>query len=600
MSVLGLSSFDHDTAAALLQAGRTTAAIENDKVSRTTTNGLPQAAIRFCIEEAEQGWQEIAVVAVASSPFRGWLREWWCDAKLATATPVASAYHQLNAIGELKRHWDHLRALRRLAGGKTQLVTYDHHLCHAASSYFSSPLERALIVTMDVNGDGCSGMIAIGEGTRIRVLRRIPFPDSLAWLYSQITELAGFVAHKEEYKTQWFGLAGEPEFKGLLLEMLGSSRSAVPRLDVRFARRGLDRRLTLSSEFYRRAGLPSDPRQLTEQQRQALARSVQDACCDVIVKLVEQLHREHGELPVCFGGGLFQNSLLVASLEKKLGSNRIFVPPAPGNSGTALGAAYLAWHERLKQPRVDPVSSTYWGPRFTSQETKDVLDNCKARYSLETTDDRKVETAIRLLAAGKIVGWVQGRAEFGPRALGNRSVLASPWAPYVKENLNDFIKHREWFRPFAISVTEEDCPQYFEASQQCQFMNSLGTVQPGAVCLPESFLLPDGHVRLHVVKKQSNPLLWRLLRSFGEHAPAPMLVNTSFNLFGEPLVVTPRDAVRSYFGSGIDALFINNFIMAKHSTAHLLETASVKQSRSKVFASVSSPVAVGLEAKTRS
>ena len=241
-----------------------------------------------------------------------------------------------------------------------------------------------------------------------------------------------------------------------------------------------------------------------------------------------------------------------------------------------MGAAYLAWHELLKRPRVEPVSSPYWGPRFTSQEAKDVLDNCKARYWLQITDDRKVETAIRLLAEGKIVGWVQGAAEFGSRALGNRSVLASPWAPYVRENLNDFIKHREWFRPFAISVPEEDCSQYFEASQQCRFMNSLGTVQPGSVCLPEGFVLPGGRVRLHVVKKETNPLFWRLLKAFGKSAPAPMLVNTSFNLFNESLVVTPRDAVRSYFCSGIDSLVINNFVLAKSSAAHLLEAHSAE------------------------
>ncbi len=588
MSVLGLSSFGHDTAAALLQAGAIASAIENDKMDRTNTQGVPQAAIRFCLEDAQQGWEDLAVVAVASAAFSGWLRQSWSDAKLAMTAPFASAYHQLNAIGDLTRHLDQLRVLRQLAGGKLRLVSFDHHLCHAASAFYASPFERSLIVTMDENGDGCCGMLAIAEGIRIRVLRRIYFPDSLAWLYSQFTELAGFVANKEEHKTQWFGLGGEPEFKGLLLEMLHSSRS-VPRLDHGFVRRGLDRRLALSPEFYRRAGLPSDLRQITEQQRQALACSVQGACCDVIVKLVEELRRKHGELPVCFAGGLFQNSLLVASLEKKLGCIQVFVPPAPGNSGTALGAAYLAWHDVLKQPRVDPAASPYWGPRFTAQQTKDVLDNCKARYSLQNTDDRKVETAIRLLAAGKIVGWMQGAAEFGPRALGNRSVLSSPWAPYVRENLNDFIKHREWFRPFAISVPEEDCPRYFEASRQCHFMNSLGTVQPGPVCLPESFLLPGGQVRLHVIKKGGNPLFWRLLKSFGAHAAAPMLVNTSFNLFGEPLVVTPRDAARSYFCSGIDALFVNNFVLAKPSAAHLLESPSKKPFMNTVFPPILSP-----------
>jgi carbamoyltransferase len=165
--------------------------------------------------------------------------------------------------------------------------------------------------------------------------------------------------------------------------------------------------------------------------------------------------------------------------------------------------------------------------------------------------------------------WFQGAAEFGPRALGNRSLLASPWAPYVRENLNDFIKHREWFRPFAVSVPEEDCARYFECSQLCQSMNSLATARDANV-LPEGFLLPGNLVRLHVVRQQSNPLFWRLLKRFGEQAPAPMLVNTSFNLFGEPLVVKPRDAMRSYFCSGIDALVVENFVLSKAATNHVL------------------------------
>jgi carbamoyltransferase len=595
MSVLGVSSFDHDTAAALLESGRITAAIENDKLARARTEGLPQSAIDFCVGGAE-AWKEIAMVAVAGTALQGWLRDSWCEARLALSTPLASVYHQFSAVGRLRRNWEGMRILRRLTDGKVRIVAFDHHLCHAASAFFASPFERALIVTMDENGDGSSGMVALGENTRVRELHRIPFPHSLAWLYSQITELVGFVPHKEEYKTQWFGLAGKPEFKPVLLEMFGNAQSGVPRLDLRFARRGHDRRLRLSPEFYRRAGLAAGER-LSEEQRQALAASVQEACGEVIVKLVEQMRREHGDLPVCFAGGLFQNSLLVSSLEEKLGSGRIFVPPAPGNSGTALGAAYLAWHQLMNQPRLAPAPAPYWGPRSSNQEAKDILDNCKARYLLGSTDDRKIETAVRLLDAGKIIGWVQGAAEFGPRALGNRSLLASPWAPYVTENLNEFIKQREWFRPFAISVTEEDCPRYFAASEQCQFMNSLGRVHAGVNCLPESLLLPGGRVRLHIVKRESNPVLWRLLKAFGEHAPAPLLVNTSFNLFSEPLVLTPRDAVRSYFGSGIDALFLNNFVLTKHSTAHLLEPGVTRQYRNSSLPTPPSPVVLETKGK---
>jgi carbamoyltransferase len=227
------------------------------------------------------------------------------------------------------------------------------------------------------------------------------------------------------------------------------------------------------------------------------------------------------------------------------------------------------WHERLGQARKAPDSGVYWGPSYGRSEIKDTLDNSKARYSLQITEERKIDTAVQFLEAGKIVAWYQGATEFGPRALGNRSVLASPWAPYVKENLNDYIKHREWFRPFALSIPEEDCERWFESSPACRYMNSLALVRPVRDGLPENFLLPGGRVRLHVVSRQSNSLFWRLLKRFGETAPAPILVNTSFNLFGEPLVVKPRDAMRSYFCSGIDALIIDNFVLSKSAVNHL-------------------------------
>src|ERR1700674_1086413 len=566
MRILGLSSFKHDTAAALLEDGIVKRAIEDDKLTRVRNLGLPEAAIRSCFESLGTGWKEIDLIAVATQPFRNWSRKTWLRTKFSVVAPVASAYCGVNEVGTLARELNDLRVLRRYAGVGNKVVGFDHHLCHAASAFFLSPFERALIVTMDEDGDGNAAMVAVGEGNHIRVLRTMAFPHSLAWVYSQVTHLIGFRPHLEEHKTQWLSLEGEPLFKDVFLKVFGGASRSLPRLDYSFFNHGLAKPLSFSNKFYRSTGLPpSGTSRIGEEQRKALASSIQAACTEVVTALVEDLCRREGIQDVCFAGGVFQNVLLVAALEKNLGMERVFVPPAPGNVGTSLGAAALAWHHVSRKPRTQIVPHAYLGPSFNSQDIKDVLDNSKSRYALPNTEERRLDAAVQLLEAGKIVGWFQGAAEFGPRALGHRSVLASPWAPFVKENLNDFVKHREWFRPFAISVPEEDCPQYFEASGQCRFMNSVGRVLPGRQCLPETFLLPNQQVRLHVVERRSNPLFWALLKRFGEQAPAPMLLNTSFNLFGEPLVVTPRDAMRSYFISGLDALIIDRFVLSKAS-----------------------------------
>jgi len=564
MRILGLSSFQHDTAAALLQDGAVRAAIENDKLARARTRNRPELAIRSCFESVGTDWDGVGLVAVAVQPLKSWFRKSWLRVKLSAAAPVASAYYAADEAGALARDLNNLRVLRRCSmKSDHKLIGFDHHLCHAASAFFLSPFERSLIATMDEGGDGTSATLGIGEGNRIRVLRTIPFPNSLAWVYSQVTDLAGFRPRLDEHKTQWLSLEGQPIYRDVFIKMLRGRRGALPRLDYSFFHRGLANQLSFSEKFYRVTRLPQDRKQIGEEQSRNLAASIQAACAELLTAVVEDLRQSEGIREVCFAGGLLQNVLLVASLEKSLGADEVFVPPAPGNAGTALGAALLAWHHGLQKPRTDADVHAYLGPKFDRQAVKDVLDNTKSRYTLPTTEERKLDAAVQLLQAGKIVGWFQGATEFGPRALGNRSVLASPWAAYVKENLNDFIKHREWFRPFAISVPEEDCPRYFEASRQCRFMNSVGNVLPGSACLPEGFLLPDGRVRLHVVEKRSNPTFWALLKRFGERAPAPMLLNTSFNLFGEPLVVTPRDAMRSYFGSGLDALIIDKFVLSK-------------------------------------
>ncbi len=568
MQILGISSLEHDTAAALVGENGIIAAIEEGKLLRTRgARGIPRQAINFCLGNSRIEWRDLDTVAIASRPMRTWARWAGFRTREAIKAPISSGYYQTKALGDLAREMNYLRILSIFDGKqKRPILGFDHALCHAASAFYASPFERALILTLDETGDGRCGLVATGEGTQIRELHSIRFPNSLAWVYSQVTGLLGFRRRSDEHKTQWLGLTGEPVFKDFFLEILrrGNGKVSWPHVNARFFRRGFVGEIAFSDEFYRRLGIPKPAGALVDETLCAnLAASVQQACSTVVNELIDGLRQQTGAKYLCLAGGLFLNPLIVAAVEKNTGFEEVFVQPAAGNEGTALGAAWLAYHTVHKKPRSAPLERLDWGPSYSNEEVKKVLDNCKISYRLIDTEDRKIEAALTLLNAGKIVGWFQGAAEFGPRALGNRSLFASPWAAYVKENLNDFVKHRESFRAFALCVRQEDCSRYFDCSPAGRFMATMGVVRPECRDLLEGFVLPGGLVRLHVVDRAANPLLSRMLQRFGESAPAPLLVNTSFNLFGEPLVITPRDAVRSYFCSGTDALIAGNFVLSK-------------------------------------
>jgi carbamoyltransferase len=564
--ILGLSGLTHDPAAALLDPRGEIVAVEESKMARSRdAAGIPREAIRYCFERAGIGWGDVSSVAVASEPRKAWRRSTGLRLRQAPRAPVASGYYLSKSVGELGRELNNFRILDSMAGEPAgRVVASSHQVAHAASAFYAAPFDRALVLVMDEQGDGRSGLAAIGEGTSLRVIDEVPFPHSLAWVYSQVTELLDFIPHKDEQKTQWLSLFGAPEFEELFLEMTRRDSSPWSHLNRRYFTRGFTGRLAFSELFYQRIGVSKSGGKIgSEVLRANLATSIQSACGKVVTSLLESLRSQNKIEQLCLAGGLFLNPLLVSAIERGTGFQDVFVQPAAGNEGTAPGAAWNEWHGRLGRKRIAPIDHVYWGPAYSNDEIKQVLDNCKATYHWANSDAEKIQEALRLLRAGKIVAWCQGAAEFGPRALGNRSLLASPWAPFVKENLNDFVKHRESFRPFALAVPEEDAGRFFEATRAARFMASMGVVKPEARTLLKDFILPGNLVRLHVVERTANPLFWQLLKSAGEKAPAPILVNTSFNLFGEPLVITPRDAVRSYFCSGTDALVIGNFILAK-------------------------------------
>ena len=564
--ILGLSALAHDPAAALLDPSGKIIAIEEAKLARSReAAGIPREAIRYCFERSGIGWRDVSSIAVASEPRKAWRRSTGLRLRQAPRAPVATGYYLSKSVGELGRELNNFRIIDAMAGDPPgRVIPAGHHICHASSTFFASPFDRALVLVMDEQGDGRSALAAVGEGANLRLLKQLSFPHSLAWVYSQVTELLGFTPHKDEQKIQWLSLFGAPAYEDMFLEMLRRESSPWPNLDRRYFTRGFTGRLAFSDLFYHQIGISKPTERISNEILRAnLAASIHVACAKVVVDLLESL-RSAGEIEnLCLAGGLFLNPLLVSAIERGTKFKDVFVQPAAGNEGTAPGAAWNDWHGRLSRKRVAPMTHLYWGPAYSNDDIKQVLDNCKASYRWANSDAEKIQAALRLLSAGKIVAWCQGAAEFGPRALGNRSLLASPWAPFVKENLNDYVKHRESFRPFALAVPAEDSGRFFEATRAARFMASMGVVKQEAHELLKDFILPGNLVRLHVVERTANPLFWQLLKQSGENAPAPMLVNTSFNLFGEPLVITPRDAVRSYFCSGTDALVIGNFILSK-------------------------------------
>lgn len=559
MLVLGISDLEHDPAVALIHDHRPVAAIEEGKLNRSSHGSrFPQRALEYCLREAGVTMADVAVTAAAGRANRASIRE----ARLCSQLPVLHESDMAGrAVGRSPRDLGRLPALQRFLDLKRPLETFEHHLCHAASAFYPSDFDRALVLTLDQCGDMWSGLLAVGEGTKLRSVIPLRFPNSLGLVYTDVTGRLGFQRQRDEHKTLWLSTQGAPEFLETFRTLFSTNQDGLPELNHQYLRHEAGGDWHLSDDFYKTLAL-TDRHPPEQALLAAVARSAQEHLEETVVALAETFRVRTGTKHLCLAGGVFLNALLVRALEERTGFSQIFVQPASGNPGTALGAAYLARARANGHNGRERLSHLYFGPGFDSTTIKDVLDNCKVVYDCLPVEGRLLGATVRLLQDGKIVAWHQGRMEFGLRALGNRSILASPFSQYVKENLNEYIKHREDFHPFILSVPAEVASRYFEFSGNCRFASSIGRV-PAAIHDFDRFVFDGRRVRLHLVERDTNPRFWSLLHAFGESAPAPVLVNTSFNLFGEALVCAPRDAVRTCYCSGIDALAIGDFLIVK-------------------------------------
>ncbi len=436
----------------------------------------------------------------------------------------------------------------------SEIVVVEHHYAHAASAYYASPFDSASVLSVDRAGDFRSAFLFTGEGRRLTPVRELYYPDSIGDLFSRVTELLGFEARADEHKVQWLSTSGSPKHLELFRAMLHRGGSTWPRLDRAYVDADSLAKGGFSARFYDELGVrPSD--ELSLSGKADLAASLQLATSETVVAMLGDAER------VCIAGGLAFNALLARTLEQHF--EHAFVQPVSGNAGTALGAALYAWHDFYRQETRIPFSTLCLGPSYPPDQIKQVLENCKLRFRYLLTEGDLIGQAVTALNENKIVAWMQGRMEFGPRALGNRSILASPLNPYSTENLNVYIKHRESFRKFAASVPEEAASRYFEVGSNAQFLATVGKVKPEFRDMFGAAILGDDLIRVHTVSKNENPLYHALLTAAGASTGVPVLYNTSFNLFGDPLVCTPRDAVRSFYSSGIDALFAGSFLLEK-------------------------------------
>jgi carbamoyltransferase len=524
MIVIGLGGLLNDAACALLKNGKILAAVEEAKMTRgqrpaQSSGSLPQAAIEECLRLSNATRDQVDCVALVRPVARG---------------PEAQMHLAL------RDQFPH-----------AEIVVVEHHMAHAASAFFASPFEEATVLTLDQAGDFRCGARWKASGGQIELEKEWYYPDSLGRLYGAVTELLGFRARADEHKVQWLSASGDDRFAPAFRQVV----SPAARLDASYFD---GNRLAggFSRKFFEALGLP-DGAKIPPVLAPSIARALQQTVEETVLGLAGS-----GE-NLCLAGGLFFNALLVESLERSGRWKNVFVQAAAGNAGTALGAVYHVWHQLKKRARKESAGTLLLGPSYGVDEIKQVLENCKLRFSYLRSTDDLLASAVERLSEHKIVSWMQGRMEFGPRALGNRSILASPLDPYSTENLNVFIKHREPFRKFAASVPAELASEYFDAGPNARTIATVGRVREAYKKTFTPAILGEDIVRVHTVDQAENPLFHRLLHEAGKASGLPVLYNTSFNLFGDPLVSTPRDAVRSFYSSGIDVLFVGNFLLEK-------------------------------------
>ncbi len=592
MRVLGVSAFYHDSAAALIEDGRIVAAAQEERFTRKKhDSSFPQNAIAYCLDEAKIKLDELDHVVFYDKPFLKFERlletyvalapRGFRSFKMAIPLWLREKLFQKNLLQ------DKLEKFSENFDGKNRLLFCEHHLSHAASAFYPSPFENAVVLTMDGVGEWATTSASMGDGHRLEIFQEIHFPHSLGLLYSALTYYTGFKVNSGEYKVMGLAPYGQPKYKNLILDnLIDLKADGSFRLDMSYFNYCTGLTMT-NDRFTKLFGEPvRGPDKLLTPFHMDVAASVQAVLDEAVLRLTRSLAKQTGARNLCLAGGVALNCVANGNVLRDGAFENIWIQPAAGDAGGAVGAALAAVHIFKDQPRKtnggDGMFGSFLGPSFSQADIERRLTAAGARFTV-LDEDEMIEATAKALAGQQAAGWFQGRMEFGPRSLGARSILGDPRSPGMQKNLNLKVKYRESFRPFAPSVLREDVSDWFDIESDSPYMLIVAGVRKDkrrAMSPDEQALfgidklnvarsvIPavthvDYSARIQTVHANTNPLFHRLLKRFKALTGCPVLVNTSFNVRGEPIVCSPEDAFRCFMGSELDLLVVGNCVLRK-------------------------------------
>jgi len=563
--ILGVNATMHDPAACIFKGGDLLYAIEEERLTRYKfEKQMPKRAIDKCLDLQNIELADVDFVAYTWRPWKYLFAETLFRLSRLLKKPVASVYGLVHAQYIAQSHMHDLWYFKKFA--KRKAVVVDHHMAHAAAAFYGSPFERAAILGIDNRGEGVTTMLSVGDKNSIRPIKKIMIQHSLGKFYSGMTYHLGFRPENDEYKVMGLASYGKPKYYDILKKALILEPNGGFRLDYSLCDIDLDGRPT--PKLIAEIGPKRERKDKVTEHHMNLAASLQKVHEEAVMHLTEYMHSVTGEENICLTGGVAYNSVANGKIESESSFKNVYTPPCVGDSGAAIGAALYVYHHMLDRSRNTVLDNAYFGLSFDDETILAFLETCKVRFRKE---ENIAKTTAKLLAEGNIMGWFQGKMEFGPRALGGRSILADPRRAEMKDLVNKYVKRREEFRPFAPSVIEEEVYNFFDAPCLSPFMTSVCSVHESKRELIPAVTHFDGTARIQTVSRKTNAIYWEMIKEFQNITKVPIVLNTSFNVRDEPIVCSPLDAIACFYSSGMDYLAIGSYLVSKDKDFPVME-----------------------------